>query len=383
MERRNALTRHVLAIADIIKTQLAGDDTQPSQNAQTHGDPNKQEDYGPKTAAMPDSTVYPSSEMKDLIDVGSLPDHLKTEAWEMLNCHQQAFGFDGRLGHIPMKAHICTMDGQVPIAVPMYGSSLEKCKVMDEQIDKWFEQEVIEPSISPWSMPVVITYRNGKPRFCIDYHKLNAVTIPDEFPIPRQSEILSSLSGTQVLSSLDALSGFTQLKLDLDNVKKTAFRTHRGLFQFRRMPFGLRNGPSIFQRVMQGILALYLWIFCLVYIDDIMIYLKSYEEHITHLDKVLTAIEKAGITLSPTKCHLFYGSILLLGHKVSCLGLSTHKEKVRAIIELERPRKLSQLQTFLGMVVYFSTFIPYYASICAPLFHLLCKGCKWKWGAEE
>jgi len=126
------------------------------------------------------------------------------------------------------------------------------------------------------------------------------------------------------------------------------------------------------------------WIFCLVYIDDIMIYLKSYEEHIEHLDKVLAAIEKSGITLSPTKCHLFYGSILLLGHKVSHLRLSTHEEKVKAIIELERLKKLSQLQTFLGMVVvYFSVFIPYYASICTPLFHLLRKGCKWKWGAEE
>lgn len=149
------------------------------------------------------------------------------------------------------------------------------------------------------------------------------------------------------------------------------------------MPFSLRNGPSIFQRVMQGILAPYLWIFCLVYINDIVVYSKSYEEHITHLDKVLEAIEKAGITLSPSKCHLFYGSILLLGHKVSCLGLSSHKEKVKAIMELERLRKLSQLQTFLGMVVYFSVFIPYYASICAPLFQLLRKGCKWRWGAGE
>lgn len=134
---------------------------------------------------------------------------------------------------------------------------------------------------------------------------------------------------------------------------------------------------------MQGILAPYLWIFCLVYIDDIVIYSKSYEEHLIHLDKVLEAIETAGITLSPKKCHLFYGSILLLGHKVSRLGLSTHAEKVDAIMHLERPRKLSQLQAFLGMVVYFSAFIPYYASVCAPLFQLLRKGCKWHWGVEQ
>ena len=384
-EKFREFAKHASAVAGIIAAQLSADaepGTSVPDVSKQH-DANEEEDYGPKTAAMPDLTTYPSSSMEDLIDVGSLPDHLKESAWEMLRRRQKAFGFDGRLGHLPTKVHIRTVDGQVPIAVPMYGSSPEKRRVMDEQMDKWFKQDVIEPSKSPWSAPVVIAYRNGKPRFCVDYRKLNAVTIPDEFPIPRQSEILSSLSGAQVLSSLDALSGFTQLELDEEDVEKTAFRTHRGLFQFKWMPFGLRNGPSIFQRVMQGILAPYLWIFCLVYIDDIVVFSKSYEEHIHHLDKVLEAIEQAGITLSPNKCHLFYGSILLLGHKVSRLGLSTHAEKVKAILELERPRKLSQLQTFLGMVVYFSAFIPYYASICAPLFNLLRKNNRWKWGAEE
>ena len=118
---------------------------------------------------------------------------------------------------------------------------------------------------------------------------------------------------------------------------------------------------------MQGILVPYLWIFCLVYIDDIIIYSKTYEEHIEHLDKVLEAIENAGITLSPVKYHLFYSSILLLGDKVSRLGLSTHLEKVCTIQELERPAKLSQLQTLLGMAVYFSAFIPI-TPIAATLF---------------
>lgn len=274
------------------------------------------------------------------------------------------------------------MDGQVPIAVPMYSTSPAKRAVINEQLDKWFEQEVIEPSKSPWSAPVMIVYHNRKPQFCVDYCKLNAATIPDEFPIPRQSEILSSLSGAQVLSSLDALSGFTQLEMDEKDIEKMAFRTHRGLFQFKRMPFGLRNGPSIFQHVMQGILAPYLWIFCLVYIDNIVIYSKTYEDHIDHLDKVLEAIEQVGIMLSPVKCHLFYSSILLLGHKVLCFRLSTHMEKFRAILELQHPTKLSQLQTFLGMAIYFSAFIPYYANQCYPLFQLLRKGAKWSWSAE-
>ena len=149
------------------------------------------------------------------------------------------------------------------------------------------------------------------------------------------------------------------------------------------MPFGLKNGLSIFQCTMQNILAPYLWLFTLVYIDDIVVYSKTYEEHLDHLDKVLAAIKKSGLTLSPKKRHFFYSSVLLLGHKVSRLGLSTYEEKVRAIAELQRPTKLSELQTFLGMVVYFSTFIPYYADLVSPLFVLLRKGALWRWGAEQ
>ena len=192
-------------------------------NKQEESEP---EEYGPKTAAMPDPTVYPSSQLKDLIDVGSLPDYLKERAWTMLQKRVKVFGFDGRLGNLPAKVHIRTIDGQVPISVPMYSASPEKRAIINEQINMWFEQGVIEPSKSPWSAPVVIAYCNGKPQFCVDYRKLNAATIPDEFPIPRQSEILASLSGAQVLSSLDALSGFTQLELAEEDIEKTAFRTH-------------------------------------------------------------------------------------------------------------------------------------------------------------
>lgn len=117
----------------------------------------------------------------------------------------------------------------------------------------------------------------------------------------------------------------------------------------------------------------YLWLFCPVYIHDIVMYSVFYEDHIEHLDQILGAIKKAGLTLSPTKCHLFYPLIILLGHKVMWLGLSTHEEKVKAVVDLERPTKTSQLQTFLGMLVYLSAFIPHYASICSPSFSYCAK----------
>jgi hypothetical protein len=265
----------------------------------------------------------------------------------------------------------------------MYGASPAKREVIDKQIDAWFEAEVIEPSVSPWGFPCVVVYRNGKLRLVVDYRKLNERTVPDEFPIPRQSEILQALSGAQVLSSFDALAGFTQLEMAEDAKEKTAFRSHRGLWQFKCMPFSLRNGPSVFQRVMQGVLAPFLWLFTLVYIDDIVVFSKSWEEHLVHLDQVLGAITKAGITLSPPKCFVGYSSILLLGQKVSRLGLSTHREKVAAILDLATPRHVSDLQKFLGMCVYFSAYIPFYVFIAAPLFKLLKKGVKFEWEAEH
>jgi hypothetical protein len=126
------------------------------------------DDVGPKTAALPDPTIYPSDKMKELLDVGDLPEHLQERAWEMLQSHVQAFGFDGRLGHYPGKVEIRTKQDQRPISLPMYGSSPEKRRVIDEQLDRWFELGVVEASRSPWSAPIVIAYRNGKLRFCVD-----------------------------------------------------------------------------------------------------------------------------------------------------------------------------------------------------------------------
>lgn len=341
------------------------------------------DETGPKTANLPEDKDYSSDKIWELLDVGDLPPHLTDKAWVVLNKHIEAFGFDGRLSNYPAKTRIRTVEGANLVSLPMYSLSPAKQEFIDQQIDAWYAKGIIEPSKSPWGAPVVIAYRNNKPWFCVDYRKLNAITMPDEFPIPRQTDILAALSGAQVLLSLDTLSGFTQLQLHEDDVEKTAFRSHRGLYQFRRMPFGLRNGPSIFQRVMQGILTPYLWIFSLVYINDIVVYLKMFEDHIQHLDQVLQAVKDSGITLSPTKCHFFYSSILLLGHKVSCLGLSTHEEKVRAILELERPMKLSELQMFLGMLVYFQAFIPYFMDHMGPLFENLRKGSLWKWEKEH
>jgi hypothetical protein len=287
--------------------------------------------------------------------------------------NSKAFGLDGRLGDYAAHIDITMKPNAEPVSLPPFHASPANREVIDKQMDSWIKLGVIEPSKSPWAVPVFIVYRNGKPRMVIDLRKMNDMAISDEFPLPRQDDILQALNGSQWLTTLDALAGFTQLTMTDSAAEKLAFRTHNGLWQFRRMPFGYKNGPSIFQRIMQDVLAPFLWIFALVYIDDIVIFSKTFEEHVSHVNQIFGAIAKANLTLSPNKCHIGYQS-LLLGQKVSCLGLSTHKEKADAILQLDTPRNVSELQTFLGMMVYFSAYIPFYSWIAHPFFQLLKKG---------
>ena len=339
---------------------------------------------GPKTAELPPEDIPEEDLLKEVGFSEHLTEEQRARLQEAVSKHKMAFSLNGRLGHYDAKVEIPMKEEVKPISLPPYPSSPANREVMDKQMDTWLELGVIEPSVSPWAAPVFIAWRNGKPRMVIDLRKFNEAIVPDEFPIPRQEDILQALEGSQWLSTLDALSGFTQLEITERDKEKLAFRTHRGLFQFKRMPFGYRNGPSVFQRIMQNILAPYLWVFTLVYIDDIVIYSLTFDEHVKHLDQVFAAIEKAGLTLSPGKCHLGYQSLMLLGQKVSRLGISTHKDKVDAIIALEEPRNVKELQTFLGMMVYFSAYIPFYAWIAAPLFELLKKDGKgWRWEPRQ
>jgi len=334
---------------------------------------------GPKIYEVGEESISSTRLLEELDINPELPSEKRRRLEQVLTSNELAFGLDDRLGHLDARVQIPLVPNAKPISLPPFPTSPVKREIMDKQMDKWIQLGVIEPSKSPWAAPAFIVYRNGKPRMVVDYRKLNEVAIADEFPLPRQEDILQALVGSQWLSTLDALAGFTQLEVDPKEREKLAFRTHRGLWQFIRMPFGYKNGPSIFQRIMQNVLAPFLWIFALVYIDDIVIFSKSFDDHLSHLDQVFKAVAETGITLATSKCHFAYQSLLLLGQKVSRLGLSTHMEKVSAILNLDIPRNVHNLQIFLGMMVYFSSYIPFYTWIATPLFGLLRKETKWEW----
>ena len=213
---------------------------------------------------------------------------------------------------------------------------------------------------------------------CIEYRKGNAVTLDNEYPLPRQSDILHALSGSQWLSTFDALSGPHQLEVVKEDQHITAFCTHKhGLLEFTRLPFGLHKGPAVFRGVLNKVLAKFLWLFVLVYIDDIVVSAQTFNQHDQRLHSVLGAIAQVKVTLPPPKCHIGCKSLILLGQRVSCLGISTPQEKIDTVDAMKPPTKVKELQMFLGFVNYFANYIPFYTWITRPLYRQLAKDTSW------
>jgi transposase InsO family protein len=251
---------------------------------------------------------------------------------------------------------------------------------MHEQIKYLTEQGFIEPSSSDWCAGVVLApKKDGTLRFCVDYRELNSRTKFDAYPMPDATEALDALTGAQFFTTLDAEKGYHQVLLRPEARKFTAFATHEGLWQYRRMPFGLKNAPACFQRIMDLVLAGLLWEEVLVYIDDIIIFSKEWRSHLETLSKVLQRLEEAGLTLKLPKCHFARQELAFLGFRVSADGVRKDPAKVAAIGAMEVPTTAKQLRTFLGLTGYLRRFIKGYAEVARPLTDLLTEEARGEW----
>ena len=246
------------------------------------------------------------------------------------------------------------------------------------------EQGVIRPSVSPWSSPItLVPKKDSTPRFCVDYRKLNAVTVPDRYPLPLIQDIFDQIGGSTVFSTLDLNSAYWQIPMDEASIPKTAFKCHRGLFEFLRLPFGLCNGPAAFQRIIDTVMGDLLGKICLVYLDDIVIFSSNATEHAAHLQLVFDRLRNAGLQLKPSKCHFGVNEIKLLGFIVSDQGIATDPAKVEVIQNLPSPSSVKEVRTFLGMTSYYRQFVPNYATVSEPLTCLMRKEVKFHWGADQ
>jgi hypothetical protein len=227
-----------------------------------------------------------------------------------------------------------------------------------------------------------VVWQHDKPRFVVDMRKVNNKLLLNSYPLPRQDDVLETLAGCTIFSAMDIRKGFFQQPiLESDRWKTTFVTAHRGLERLKVSTMGLATTPSFFQQRMENILRPYLWKTVIVYVDDIIVFSRSQDEHLQHLTEVLDLLEQSGVTLQISKCHFGYESIKALGHHVSRLGLATDEEKIEAIKKLEYPRTLSELETGLGLFGYYRKFCLGFSYIAEPLEQLktaLLKGAPYK-----
>ena len=271
----------------------------------------------------------------------------------------------GYTAHMPF--HISTGQAE-PISQRPYRIPVAHQADVEEQLQSLQKEGIIKLSKSPWASPVVVVKKkNGGLRLCVDYRKLNAVTVGDSFPLPSIEELLIKVRNSKFFSCLDLKSGYHQIALDSESREKTAFCINDKLYEFTRLPFGGKNAPSHFSRTMTSILSNLIGSCLLVYMDDLIILGSTLEEHIHNLMQTLETLRRYNIKINLSKCQFFKSNVEFLGHIVSPEGIRPVHSKVEAIKNYSRPRNPKEVSSFLGLASYYRKFIPNFATISRPL----------------
>ena len=255
---------------------------------------------------------------------------------------------------------------------------------VEKELDHLLSEGIIEPvQFSDWAAPIVpIVKENGRIRICGDYRvTINQLSKLDSYPIPKVDDLFTALAGGKSFSKLDLSHAYLQLVLDEESRKFTTINTLRGLFQYKRLSFGVSSAPAIFQRTMDSLLQ-GIPQTC-VYLDDILITGKTTKEHIKNLDEVLQRLQTAGLRLKSSKCLFMAPSVEYLGHVIDSAGLHPTKAKVKAITEAPAPRNVTELRSFLGLINYYGKFLPNLSSTLAPLYQLLQQNTQWQLGDSQ
>lgn len=239
---------------------------------------------------------------------------------------------------------------------------------IDKQCDELKRLDIIDYSKSPWSSPIVpIRKPDGSMRMCIDYRQVNRVTKADRFPIPSVNDLIFGLHGMRYFTTLDLVKGYYQVLLHPDSQEYTAFSTSKHHYQFKRLSFGLKNAPGAFQREMQTVLRDFDRKQVLVYIDDILIMSRDFEEHVVLVKKVLNTLIQYNIRVKMNKCHWFQKEVKFLGHMVGEKGLCKCDAYLSVMRDFKKPGTVKELRSFLGFVNYQRKFVPGCASLAKPL----------------
>lgn len=273
--------------------------------------------------------------------------------------------------------------GTAPIYKRPYRMDAQQLVELKEHIQELLDKGYIRPSSSPWGAPVIfVPKKDGTQRLCVDYRALNEVTIKNKYPLPRIDDLFDQLRGACVFSKIDLRSGYHQLKIRASDIPKTAFVSRYGLYEYTVMSFGLTNAPAYFMYLMNKVFMDYLDKFVVVFIDDILIFSKTEEEHEEHLRLVLQKLRENQLYAKLSKCEFWLKEVSFLGHVISQGGVSVDPGKVKDVLTWETPQCVGDIRSFLGLAGYYRRFIQGFSKISRPLTKLLEKGTAFRWSPE-
>jgi hypothetical protein len=292
------------------------------------------------------------------------------------------------LGALPEhKSWDCTIpiqEGKEPGMQPIYQLSEKELKYLREFIDTMLRKGYIRESTSPAGYPILfVPKKDGSLRLCVDFRKLNDITIKNRYPLPNIQELRDRLSRAKFFTALDLRDGYHLIRMKEGEEWKTAFRTRYGHFEYTVMPFGLTNAPAVFQTLVNNVLAECLDNFVVAYLDDILIYSETLEDHYAHVEEVLRRLNAYDLQVKPKKCEFHKEEVEFLGHIVGRHGIRMSESKIKTVKEWEQPKTVKDVQSFLGFINFNRQFIKDFSQRALPLTRLTRKEVTWRWGDSQ
>lgn len=303
----------------------------------------------------------------------------RADVFRLINSHPSLFS------DTPSRTHLIKHDIDVgdakPIKQHFYCVPVEKRKRMEKEVAYMLENDIAEPASSNWASPCLLAGKSdGSDRFCKDFRKVNSVTKPDCYPLPRMEDCIDEVAGAKFVTKLDLLKGYWQVPLTARAREISAFITSSGLFSYSVMPFGLRNAPATFQRLMNKVLSGLTG--CAAYLDDVVLYSDTWVDHVRHLEALLDQLVHANLTVNLAKCEFAKATVTYLGRVVGQGVVRPVQAKVDAIDKYPAPTSKKELMRFLGLVGYYRSFCPNFSTVVAPLTNLLSKKVSYVWSPQ-